>query len=794
MKMPPSRNSGLLDTDDAVSTPRSTNLLTTSPLAANPLTTSSLTTRPASDTQPDLDPPLDISTLQKSNALLERRLLREKNARHAAEQLLNDKSLELFTALQQSSQAQRTLELALWASGESIWQWQADDDSYQMRSFPDSNQPAKCWTGTATAFLQRVHPNDSAEVAMQWYLHQSGAASLLDLAFRFSQADGRWLWIRMRGQAIERNAQQQALRIVGTAKDITVLREAEHSFRLMASAFASSRDAMLILNQDLQIIEANQAFFQLARLAPEPLQRQTLAQFIPLSGDELQLMQQHGALKLERQLQTAGGLRLPTELTLSQFLADDGQLSYLIATIRDISERKKAERELARLARFDSLTGLPNRHSFAKQLALQLQESDSAVAVYFIDLDGFKAVNDSFGHQAGDELLKHIASLLVSRLPASTLLARWGGDEFVAATPLLPPVAVPSTAQSTAHSVVDATTDLGSAVLDWASHAQTMLQLIRDCKQSVQGHQLLVSASIGVALSPEHGTEVDLLLRHADAAMYEAKAQGKNAVALYHQGLTADAMQKVTLLSELKKAIEQDKLDFVLQAKFSAQRSIVGAELLCRWHSPLHGTISPAVFIPLAEQHGLAPAIGILALEHAARALNILRGHGFAIPIAVNISPHHILDKQFVSQLTTLCQRMQIMPHEIELEVTESVFMQDSADVEARLQALQAAQFRIAMDDFGTGYSSLSYLRRFTFDVVKIDRSFVQDLTTDAKAAQLMAAIVAMCRALDIETVAEGVETEGQLQLLKQQGVGCYQGYLLARPLPLADFIRLLLQ
>jgi diguanylate cyclase (GGDEF)-like protein/PAS domain S-box-containing protein len=721
--------------------------------------------------------PSDIEALQKNNALLERRLLREKNARQAAEQLLNDKSLELFTALQHSSQAQRTLELALWASGESIWQWQAEDDSYQMRSFPDSNQPAKCWIGTATAFLQRVHPNDSADVAMQWYLHQSGAASLLDLAFRFSQADGRWLWIRMRGQAIERNAQQQALRIVGTAKDITVLREAEHSFRLMASAFASSRDAMLILNQDLHIIEANQAFFQLARLAPEPLQRQTLAQFIPLSGDELQLMQQHGALKLERQLHTAGGLTLPTELTLSQFLADDGQLSYLIATIRDISERKKAERELARLARFDSLTGLPNRHSFAKQLAQQLRESDSAVAVYFIDLDGFKAVNDSFGHQAGDELLKHIASLLVSRLPASTLLARWGGDEFVAATPL------------TGRTEPDAST-----TPDWAHHAQTMLQLIRDCKQSVQGHQLLVSASIGVALSPEHGTDVDLLLRHADAAMYEAKAQGKNAVALYHQGLTADAMQKVTLLSELKQAIEQDKLDFVLQAKFSAQRAIVGAELLCRWHSPLHGTISPAVFIPLAEQHGLAPAIGILALEHAARALNILRGHGFCIPIAVNISPHQMLDKQFVSQLTALCQRMQITPQEIELEVTESVFMQDSADVEARLQALQAAQFRIAMDDFGTGYSSLSYLRRFTFDVVKIDRSFVQDLTTDAKAAQLMSAIVAMCRALDIETVAEGVETEGQLQLLKQQGVGCYQGYLLARPLPLADFIRLLLQ
>lgn len=778
-KQSPSRPEvpGAADATSTTSAPVHTAPINTAHTTVASTNVASTDIAPSVITPSEGSPPPDIATLQKNNALLERRLLREKNARQTAEQLLNDKSLELFTALQQSSQAQRTLELALWASGESIWQWQAEDDSYQMRSFPDSNQPAKSWIGTATAFLQRVHPNDSAEVAMQWYLHQSGAASLLDLAFRFSQADGRWLWIRMRGQAIERNAQQQALRIVGTAKDITVLREAEHSFRLMASAFASSRDAMLILNQDLHIIEANQAFFQLARLAPEPLQRQTLAQFIPLSGDELQLMQQQGALKLERQLHTAGGLTLPTELTLSQFLADDGQLSYLIATIRDISERKKAERELARLARFDSLTGLPNRHSFAKQLAQQLQESHRAVAVYFIDLDGFKAVNDSFGHQAGDELLKHIASLLVSRLPASTLLARWGGDEFVAATPLAD------------RRVPDAST-----TPDWAHHAQTMLQLIRDCKQSVQGHQLLVSASIGVALSPEHGTDVDLLLRHADAAMYEAKAQGKNAVALYHQGLTADAMQKVTLLSELKQAIEQDKLDFVLQAKFSAQRAIVGAELLCRWHSPLHGTISPAVFIPLAEQHGLAPAIGILALEHAARALNILRGHGFCIPIAVNISPHQMLDKQFVSQLTALCQRMQITPQEIELEVTESVFMQDSADVEARLQALQAAQFRIAMDDFGTGYSSLSYLRRFTFDVVKIDRSFVQDLTTDAKAAQLMAAIVAMCRALDIETVAEGVETEGQLQLLKQQGVGCYQGYLLARPLPLADFIRLLLQ
>ncbi|AXK38634.1 putative bifunctional diguanylate cyclase/phosphodiesterase [Crenobacter cavernae] len=700
--------------------------------------------------------------------VLERRLLRERAARKAAEQLLNSKSLELYEASQRSSHAQRLLELALWASSESIWEWSAEHDLYVVRTFPDTDSPPAVRHGLLREFMGGLHPEDRDKARVSWQRHVAGATDVLEIAVRHRGDEG-WRWLRIRGKVVEWGADRQAVRVVGTVKDITSHRDAEHSFRLMASAFASSRDAMTVLSETWQIIEANKAFQQLALAESYPIEGAPLSHYLELPAELLDEVGQRGYAQRESRFRTHRLDQIPVEVTLSRFVAGDGAASYLIATIRDITDRKQAASELERIAHFDALTQLPNRVSLQLELARRLQHisPEQSQAVLFLDLDGFKEVNDSLGHDAGDELLRTMARRLPTLLGPKDMLARWGGDEFVA---LL-------------------------AIEGAAERAQEIAQLILSTlsqRMEIRGHGISVSGSIGIALAPHDGQDVETILRHADAAMYAAKHAGKNRCAAYHKAMTADALWRVTLLAQLRAAVEQDGLDFVLQPKFSARGTIVGAELLARWNTKQHGTISPSLFIPLAEQNGLAAPLGRLAIQKAAQYAATLAQNGHPIPVAVNISPLQVLDDQLASVLQEACRAHRIEPAQLELEVTESIFLQDSDTPVQRLMALREKGFPIAMDDFGTGYSSLGYLRRLPFDTIKIDRSFLVDVDQDEKSKRLLIGIVNLCSLLGVHTVAEGVETAEQFHLLQELGVVHYQGFFLARPMPLKGVLALL--
>ena len=272
--------------------------------------------------------------------------------------------------------------------------------------------------------------------------------------------------------------------------------------------------------------------------------------------------------------------------------------------------------------------------------------------------------------------------------------------------------------------------------------------------------------------------------------MFNAKSKGKNIVQRYYQDLTNDAVKKVTMLNELREAIRLEKLNFVLQGKYDTQKQLIGAEILCRWNSVTYGNVSPNVFIPLIENNGLESLLGLLAVKNAALYSGILNSDGVRVPISVNISSPQILDPHFLQHLIEICHAHNT-PHDLlELEITESVFMLDEDSPSDRLGAIQKAGFKISLDDFGTGYSSLSYLRQFHFDIVKIDRSFILDLEDNERSYKLVVAIMDMCKALNTDTIVEGIETERQFELLKRVGFNKFQGFLLGRPIGLDDFVK----
>ncbi len=541
---------------------------------------------------------------------------------------------------------------------------------------------------------------------------------------------------------------------------------------LMAAAFAGARDAMVVMNQSLRIVEANTAFLELAGLPAAAVTGMEFSDFLRMPPETVDWRDAVDGGLRESTFHGALGIGIPIEVDLHRTAPVAGGPSYLIATVRDITERCRAEAALARLALYDALTGLPNRAALQQRLGLSLRTvSDAApLAVMFLDIDGFKELNDSLGHAAGDEMLRVMAQRLSERILPQDMLARWGGDEFVVVL------------------------DLQDREREAETVAYDLLATMRS-GFDLRGHAISLSASIGVAMAPIDGLDVDELLRHADAAMYVAKHAGKNRVVSYQARFGADALQRMLLVGQLRIAIEteDDALHFAAQPKFDRRLRVIGVELLARWNPAMTGSVSPAVFIPMAETNGMALALGRLAIRQAARFAAMLQERGWAVPVAVNISALQVMDERLQAVLDSACADFGIAPRLLELEVTESVFLQDSDVPEQCLTALRSVGHPIAMDDFGTGYSSLSYLRRLPFDTVKIDRAFLVDVDRDDRARRLLSGIVNMCRSLRMHTVAEGVETAEQLELLRGLGVDQFQGFLLARPMTqpqLLDFLR----
>jgi diguanylate cyclase (GGDEF)-like protein len=465
-------------------------------------------------------------------------------------------------------------------------------------------------------------------------------------------------------------------------------------------------------------------------------------------------------------------------------LDDAGQVAHLYGTLQDITELRQAEARIHRLAYFDSLTGLPNRESFKesiKQALALAKRHDRQGALLFLDLDNFKRVNDTLGHNIGDMLLKEIAALLRQAVRTSDVvthnavkektydLARLGGDEF---TVLLPVISRPE---------------------DAAVAARRIMELLT---QSIQlnGHDVVITPSIGIAVFPRDGDSVDGILKHGDVAMYHAKRQGKNTFVFYDDSMNQAALKRLTIENQLRKALDRNELSLHYQPQvdtFSGR--VCGLEALLRWHNPELGLMMPLEFIPLAEETGLMLAIGEWVLATACRQTKAWIDAGAQIAhIAVNVSVLQFVQKGFPAFVARILEETGLEPQVLELEVTESLLMKDAGCAVQTLQALKTIGVQLAIDDFGTGYSSLAYLKQFPIDRLKIDRAFVQDIDEDRDNAAIALAVIAMAESMALKVTAEGVETDAQLGFLKATGCDEVQGYFISYPLSateMSDFL-----
>jgi diguanylate cyclase (GGDEF)-like protein/PAS domain S-box-containing protein len=471
----------------------------------------------------------------------------------------------------------------------------------------------------------------------------------------------------------------------------------------------------------------------------------------------------------ERQVHTPrNGIRsiVAKKLVISE---DDGRSRYVVGVIDDVTERKLVEQRIAHMVHHDALTDLPNRVLLSERLEQELAHvrRGGQVAVLYLDLDHFKSVNDTLGHSIGDELLKAAGDRLHGCLLDADFIARLGGDEFV---------------------IIQTT-------LDEATDAAALAQRVRDKMIrepfELNGHRIVVDISIGIALAPNDGTDADQLLKSADLALCGAKSEGRGTYRFFEPDMDARMKRRRALEVDLRKALVNGEFELYYQPIVSVQNSQVSCcEALLRWHHPEHGMISPAEFVPVAEETGLIVPIGQWVLRKACIDAVVWPS---GISVAVNVSPVQLRDETWPQIVIDALAESGLSPRRLELEITESVLMQNNEATLRTLHRFRELGVRIAIDDFGTGYSSLSYLRSFQFDKIKIDRSFIDNLLTSADTLKIVQAIASLASRLNMITTAEGVETDGQLEIIRAAGCTEMQGYLFAPPRPAAEIFRLLL-
>ena len=468
------------------------------------------------------------------------------------------------------------------------------------------------------------------------------------------------------------------------------------------------------------------------------------------------------SLRAEKRYVRKDGSIIWVRITAAVKRGADGAPLYDISVIEDISDRKAAEERVKYLASYDEMTGLLNRATFGEILNHTIEAArrhDRRCAVLFVDLDRFKVVDDSLGHEAGDALLKEISSRLVRRVRTSDVVARLGGDEFVI---LLEELARAEDAAEVARKIL-------SAVLD---------------PVAIGGHQCRVTASIGIAMYPGDAVDSATLMRHADIAMYHAKEEGKNNFQFFSKEISPMSVEQLALETHLRSALEQNELSLQYQAKVNLRAgTVTGVEALLRWWNHQLGTVSPAQFIPVAEETGLIVPIGRWVLETACKQNVAWQRRGLPpIVMCVNLSPRQFRGAGLLEDIADVLAKTGMAPELLELEITESMLMNDLGQAIAKAEAIKALGVRLALDDFGTGYSSLSQLKRFPIDTLKVDRSFIRDLPANDDDKAITDAIIAMGKTLGVTLVAEGVETAAQQAFLAGHGCDEMQGYYFSKP------------
>jgi len=678
-------------------------------------------------------------------------------------------------------ESEKRLKLSLWGGGNEIWDWNLMTGEV-LRSDADKNININCsvLSRNLKELSEYIHQYDVDRVKRELHSHLSGETDFFDVAYRIKDEKLGWRWIQDRAKVVERDENNTPTRMSGTQRDVSEIHRKDAEIERLGQAFRTTSDGVWIRDEKWRLIECNPSYekitgFTFTEKKGEELwfpdvaeQQANIIQRIRLSLMEKGNWQ--GEVWAERKESDP----FPQKLTIDTILDEKGYVRYYVGVFSDITFHKRAEEEFRKLANFDSLTGLPNRACLYDRLNQTINKTKirkERFAIFVIDIDNFKRVNDSLGHSVGDTLIIEVAKRLTPCNREEDTIARVGGDEFVII-----------------RDGIRSSTEV-------ASFAELMLKEL-NMPVFIKGQKLNLNFSIGITLSPEDGVSADKLLRNADTAMYEAKKEVLNSYHFYSVELNQRARKKLALENDLRSAIDERVIDLAYQPKVDMKTGrVCGMEALARWNHPSFGFVSPEEFISLAEETGLILSLGHQLLRKAIVQAKcwvdegIMRGR-----MCVNLSAHQFWHRDLASEVSAILKEVGLDAKYLELELTESACIQELDQTVKQMLALRELGIHLALDDFGTGYSSLAQLKTLPLDTLKVDKSFIQNIENSVKDANIVKAIIDIANSLELSVVIEGVETQQQCEYLWQSRASIIQGYFFSKPVSHKDMSKLLIK
>lgn len=672
-------------------------------------------------------------------------------------------------------QSEERLKLSLWGSGDEMWDWNIRtgkiyrSNIWSVLEFPQDGRR------NLGAEQTNIHSNDLARVRETLNDHFESKTDYFETTYRVKDKSDRWLWVLDRGKIVERDEHDKPTRMTGTLKDISHIKKAEERLRLFAKCIENISDAIAIYDRNFIAVDCNKAYSEITGIDKPSVVGKSL-QFKQYPANFTQAIRKNlitqGSWRGEIEDTHATGSLFVADVTFDVIRDESGSVSHFVSVFSDITARKKNEAELRILASTDTLTGLPNR-SYFQANQKQLVEKKTPHALFVFDLDNFKKINDSIGHQVGDLLLKEVATRLESLSSESIQVYRLGGDEFS--------VILENT--NDIHTI----TTLAKKILNTVAESYKL-------SSDLNSHEIVLYSSIGIVLYPEDGSTPEELLKNADTAMYHAKGLGGNKYQFFSESMNKQAVKRLHIENLIRHGLKSDYFSVFYQPKINIKTGkISGMEALVRFETPSKGIISPGVFIPVSEETGQIVDIGEIVLRKSCIATKQWIDAGlFEGRIAVNLSAVQFAQPKLVSIISEILRESELPPENLELEITEGTVMDSPQKAIETMLEIRAMGIHLALDDFGTGYSSLSYLKKFPLNTLKIDKAFVDDIVTSDQGRNMVATIVTIAHNLGLDVVAEGVENEKQLAFLKSLRCEQLQGYLYSKPLSEKDFKRYL--
>tara|TARA_B110000196_G_scaffold37663_1_gene28192 strand:+ start:5896 stop:8154 length:2259 start_codon:yes stop_codon:yes gene_type:complete len=665
--------------------------------------------------------------------------------------------------------SEKRLKSTVEGSGDTLWDWNIKtgeviriNDKYMMNSPTIMGFPPN---------KGLIHPQDIPHVEHLLKKHFAEQSVFFEATYRVKDTFGKWHWVLDRGKVIEKDANLAPLRMTGTVRDISQLKSTEERLNLFAKCVESFTDALAIYDKNFKLVDINPSFLTLFG----GMREQYLNKGFNLPGYDtsyveniIDVVRQTEHIQQEIKLRNNERVLLPIEISIDEIKNEQNQITNYVVVYSDLTERKKAESQLHNLSNRDRTTSLPNRNLFFTNLH-KLVQQDAHHALLVFDLDNFKKINDSLGHQLGDSLLAKLAMRLNKLTRENDVFYRLGGDEFAL--------------------VMSNTNDLHVIT---RTAKQFLAAISTPFKMA--GHELAITSSVGIVLFPEDGNTPEVLLKNADTAMYHAKKKG-NSYLFFNDTMNRQAVKRLQIENLMRFGLKEDHFEVYYQPKMNIRTGkLTGMEALVRFITPKKGIISPGVFIPIAEETGQIIDIGEVVLNKACRDVKKWLDDGlFNGRVAVNLSAKQFSLPDLTSRIDIILQKNALPSYFLELEITEGTVMDDPNEAINIMRSLSARGIHLAMDDFGTGYSSLAYLKQFPLNTLKVDKAFIDDMKNE-RGRNMVDSIVTIAHNLDLHVVAEGVEQAHQIDILKTLNCETVQGYYYSKPLSKDEFTEFLKQ